>query len=102
MSATTSFFEATVRPRLERSDDRLEWLAAARRVALHLGRGGRLVTIKQVRDSKDCPPLPAHIDSRICGAVFNRADWVLVDRVNSSSMASHGRPIGRFVRVEYA
>lgn len=90
LPATPSFEEA--RRILEAV--RAEWLAEARAVARGLARGGRQITINDVREV--CPP-PPDVDPRVCGVVFRTKEWRRLRYVESRRAVSHGRPVAAFV-----
>lgn len=91
----TTLFEQTVLPLFE--EHRGDWLAHARRIAAELGKDGKRITIDDVREK--APP-PSHIDPRVCGAVFERSDWVRVGFTNSQRTTCHRRPVSVFRRRE--
>lgn len=71
------------------------WLAAARAWAMEHGKGGRIVTINDVRRSG--PPIPENVDPRVAGAVFRcRETWEFLGYGPSNRRVSHGRPVARF------
>jgi hypothetical protein len=84
-------FGALVQPRFE--EYRAAFLAAARAVALELGRPGKPITINDVRERITVPP---DIDPRVMGAVFRTDDWVNVGYVGSARRVCHGRPVAQF------
>ena len=98
-AAKPGTFEADVLPLFEASPSRAAWLAEARAAAHRLGEGGRAITVNDVRAV--CPPPPG-FDPRVLGAVLRGRDWVRVGFVGSERGACHGRPIGRFVRRDFA
>lgn len=92
-------FEEAVLPLFEASPSRAAWLAEARAAAHRLGEGGRAITVNDVR--AECPP-PPEFDPRVLGAVLRGRDWVRVGFVGSDRGTCHRRPIGRFVRRDFA
>lgn len=80
-----------VRARLEAA--RADWLVLARSHAERLGRGGRVVTVNDVREAV---PLPEGIDPRVFGVVFKPKEWECLGYHPSTRKACHGRPIGHF------
>lgn len=91
MSAQASLFDLTVLPLFE--EYRGDWLADARAIARELGRGGKEVTVNDVR--RRLPP-PDHIDPRVMGAIFRGSDWVVVRHERSERSTCHNRPIAVF------
>lgn len=89
---SASAFEQLVLPLFEQGSNSL-WLARARAVAFELGKGGRLVTVDNVRDR--CPP-PPYADPRIMGAIFVKRYWERVGHVESGRGVNHHRPIVMF------
>ena len=85
-------FEKTVAPHFEQT--RGEYLAEARYYARLIAKEKSFVTVNDIRAV--CPP-PPHMDGRILGAVFNRADWERIGYVENPRKTAHGRPICRFV-----
>jgi hypothetical protein len=70
-----------------------QWLARARQAARNLAAQRGSVTIDEVRAV--CPP-PDDVDPRVMGAVFKRAEFELVDYIESRRKVCHGRHIGIF------
>lgn len=70
-----------------------QWLARARAAARNLAAQRGSVTIDEVRAV--CPP-PDDVDPRVMGAVFKRAEFELVDYIESRRKVCHGRHIGIF------
>ncbi|BAU93439.1 hypothetical protein MPPM_4834 [Methylorubrum populi] len=91
----TSQFEQKVPPLFEQH--RAAYLAHARRVAVELGKGGKRITIDEVREA--APP-PAGIDPRCMGGVLLRSEWKKVGYLNSGRKTCHGRPVAVFRRRE--
>ncbi len=84
-------FASEVSPRL--NTHRQAWLARARQTARSIASRRGSVTIDEVRAV--CPP-PDDVDPRVMGAVFKRAEFELVDYIESRRKACHGRHIGIF------
>ena len=81
-------FEQAVLPLFE--ENRADWLADARAVALSLGEAQTEVSIDDVR--KRLPP-PMGQDPRVMGAVFERKYWTRVRVERSARRRCHNRPI---------
>ena len=73
---------------------RAEYLEAARAFLIAFASDGRVVTINDVIAYG--PPLPAGVDPRVRGAVFQRDLWDRLGYGPSSRRVSHGRPLQRF------
>lgn len=97
MARPDSIFVQDILPLFELS--REDWLAQARDVARQLGRGGKPVTVDDVREK--CPP-PKGIDGRVMGAVFTRKEWTCVSYRRSERKECHSRPVGVFKLKEKA
>lgn len=72
---------------------RAEWLAKARSIARGLARGGRTVTVDDVRAVMEPP---AGADPRVMGALFRGDEWEPAGWVQSNRCTCHRRPIREF------
>lgn len=87
-------FSTEILPSLERKYE--DYIAKARRVARELGKGGREVTIDDVRAA--CPP-PPEMEPRALGAIFRSTIkgegrvWTNVGHRISARKTCHNRPI---------
>lgn len=72
---------------------RSDWLQRARTIARGLARGGKTVTVDDVRER--CAP-PADADPRVMGALFRGDEWEPCGWVESTRRECHHRPIRTF------
>lgn len=92
-SENLATFPDKPQPQGARADARASYIAAARRTAIELARGGRVITIEDVR--RACPP-PAGMDGRALGAVFRGSSWEPMGLQPGSRAESHNRPVMGF------